>query len=661
MVVILLSAVFGIIRLVYSVGPFTVTSGPDIAVTPRVDTGPALAFSEEKEPPDRSSIGEMIGNLLFPIKAPTAATPPSVAAQLEQGRINAPDKYSAASGTVVDESGNAVPNAQVILAIALFEMAEMYRDCALDNEKRYYQATSNAAGQFEIDRILYAGAARIRAYAKGHTGVSDLEIPHGETVSVKITVRSAVTFTGRVLRPDGRPLMDALVSAVAFVAEGRHESGSAANLAFSDSNGLFCLAFPDEGAASLAVAAPGFPKTLFQDIPVGGPEVVELQLPAEACLRGRVTFEDGSPATGLTVVLKRIWRQYLYDTSNCLGGEGPYYIAEIGSDGGYCIKGIAPGDSFQVGIHTSSRAFSRDEDIGSFLSSETKTWDYVIALDINVHGFVYSAGTGATVGNCIVHLQSLDNSEDKSYCFTAFDGSYKAMLVGGPGTYVFSAQYSPARTVHDMNDDPYAKCLVCEAGGDYALDLLRPDPVTFPIRVVDSAGKPVTGAEIYPVILQQGSNMWPKAGETDAQGRFVSYDLPPNLPFYLRIVVADQYPEESKTHICQPGQQLPEETISLSGPVLITGIAIGVDGKPAANTGITFVPQEFGEPTARSFYIRTDEIGAFVLQTTMAEINQLELALDTEAGTNPTAHLDDIQIVPGQPLDLGQVHFAPAQ
>jgi len=241
-IVIFLVAVFAIVGLVHhSAVPFHVGYEPDKAVAPRVDAEPASAPSKGKEPPADSSVGRAIADLLSSLKATTAPKLPSIAAQLEQGRIDDRDKYASVSGTVVDESGNAVPDAQVILAVALFPLGEMYRDCALTNENRHYRAATNARGRFEITGIMYAGAAKIRAYADGRTGIKDLEIEPGEVIDdADITVSGAVTLTGRVLRPDGAPVADAVVNCVAILGEGFHyEDSTAWNLAYTDSKGIF--------------------------------------------------------------------------------------------------------------------------------------------------------------------------------------------------------------------------------------------------------------------------------------------------------------------------------------------------------------------------------------------------------------------------------------
>ena len=415
---------------------------------------------------------------------------------------------------------------------------------------------------------------------------------------------------------------------------------------------------------SLVVVAPGFPKTLFQDIAVGGPEVVDLRLSAAASLKGRVTLQDGSPAAGSTVVLKRTWYQYADDGASYSGGESPFYLAEVDMTGNYAIDGIAPGDGFRVGIRTSSRSFSRDEDLGSFQSGETKTWDHTIASDIKVRGHVYSANTGLPANRCFIHYENMSFGEDKSYDTPGLDAYYETLLVGGSGTYIFSAQYFPSRTTVDLGSDPYAKQLTCEAGGIYTLDLLFPDPVTFPIRVVDGVGKPMRGAEVRPIVDQpEYSNVIGRVGETDADGRFVCDRLPPDLPFRLQIVVADLPPQDSKTHTGQPGEQLPEETVVFTDPIAVTGIAVGIDGSPAANAPMKLlVHQEAEEPPLQSFYMRTDEAGVFALYAHIPEDTiRMELLLDVEAGRGSFAHLDNIRIVPGQPLDLGRVQFTPSQ
>jgi len=592
---------------------------------------------------------------------------------VQEDRIIDPALYASISGVVSDESGNRIPGAEIVVAVGC-EGRTVDSALALADMNRHFRGETGAEGRYEVTGISYTGAAIVRAYAAGRTGTELVRIDVcGALKDINITVSDTVVLNGKVIAPNSAPVPDALVSVLGFLQTGGgyDEFYSAnPNLAYTDAQGMFHLGFLKEGMSALQVTAAGFAKSLFQDIAVGDPNTVSLKIQESATLRGRITYGDGRPATGLTVHLAQQWIQYANPGQheghqNYGGGEGPRYMADTDAGGDYVIPDIGPGTDFQVQVRSRWKPSSPGEEVGPFLPGETRIWDHTIQEEITIRGHVIGATTGRPIAGACAYYRKMDLDElTGTYATTTFDGAFEITLVGGSGTYILEPRYFTSATVEDILQDPWTKLPECDAGETYTIDLPLPEPATFPIRVVDAGGSPVVGAEVSAFVQEPNiTHIIGMIGATDSEGRFVCSTVPPDLPVWTEVKKPGLPSAISAAYVGSSGEVLPEQTLIMAENTFgITGTAIAPDGMPAASRGITAFPQTPGQRSRHPLYTTTDEQGVFHFRETLPETTEgLSLYLDVEEGRNPGAEVNPVEIVPGQSLDLGRVVFVPSQ
>ena len=163
--------------------------------------------------------------------------------------------------------------------------------------------------------------------------------------------RGQVIVSGRVTGADGAPIAGARVVADSRVFDGRSQgpnaaigtSPSASEAAHSRADGRFALAIPEAAPSGLfAASKDGALAGAVLDLPVGSEdlagELVLRPLAPQVTCSGRVTFPDGSPASGATVRATRT------GTEEGSTGTNSFAAAVTGADGAWrlsCPSGAA--------------------------------------------------------------------------------------------------------------------------------------------------------------------------------------------------------------------------------------------------------------------------------------------------------------------------------
>ena len=395
-------------------------------------------------------------------------------------------------------------------------------------------------------------------------------------------------------------------------------------------------------------------QVLFQDVPVGTPEPVALQLPQPAVLRGRISLGSGEESSGVTVVLAKKWLQLAVPgTSAAAGpyieGTGPVFTAAVGTDGGYAISTVDPGLRYEVYVRSDAKPFTKKQEIGPFSPGETKVWDYTVENEVTIRGHINGAATTVPIGGAFVYCgkKGEENSTSTTVVQSQKDGSYELRVSSGAGLYLLTPRYMAAGP--DFAS-PWTKEAACQAGGVNEVNLALPEPCTLPIRVLDEGGMPVPGTEIAVATAMAGTVVTSDPiGATDEQGRFVCTMLMPETETWLAINKPGSPPVRTQSHVGQPGQVFPEETVTMVATGGVRGMAVGPDGTPLARMGIAVIPDTQTAATARPLFTVTDDQGFFVVAGGIpGPTVTLRLVLQIDAVPPPAAVIGPIQCQVGR-------------
>ncbi len=578
----------------------------------------------------------------------------------DTGLIEDPDQYASISGRVEDEYGNSVSGADITVA-AVGEGS--YPADVFSDRKHHFRSTSAADGQYEVTGIAYAGKAVVRAVIDGHAGGTTVQVePSDVLTDVDIVVYSGPVLRGRVLSPAGAPMPGAVVNALAFVSSNGCfiENLEVGNLAYSDEDGLFELGFKEDGLVSLQITTAEYPKAVFSDVPVGSPDVIELQISEPASLKGHIQWEDGRPAAGVLLIVLRDWRQTNgadAPAQASIPGMSQLIRTEIDDSGDYLFSAIDPGPQFLVRIFQGDDELVIDESIGSLLPGETKVWNRTLGASATIKGRICGVNTRKPLPSATCNWwEKGKESNGAGIVVMALDGSFTQEVP--PGAYVFTPTYSAA-----LKPNPWTKEITCASGETYTLELLLPESATLPIRVVDDQGQSVEGASVGLAThtAELSIQIMDRIGKTDAQGRYVCTKITPDTKAWLEISKDGYSRTDTQTYTAAPGEVLPEETIVLHGNCGIEGIALGADGLPLAGVGLGISFEGVGSNRQRGLYTDTDQNGHFLLAEGIPGSNitlRLNTAVSTDAETL-TAKVGPIECIAGHIVNLGQVQFMP--
>ena len=206
-----------------------------------------------------------------PVERRTRALPVEV--DEEEGRaflkLRLPD--TTLEGTVVDEAGTLVADADVTLVDPLLTEREV-------------TVTTDRDGEFEV-RALDEGEVQAQAVFRDEAGtlwssqqqVARLE--EGETAEVRLVLRAHEELRGRIVAADGNPVPRAWIEVSPFDAAGLLDVPAAQPFS-SDATGRFAISLPASiETVHLTVMSPGYPLTQ-RVVPLG--DLGDLILPSGA-------------------------------------------------------------------------------------------------------------------------------------------------------------------------------------------------------------------------------------------------------------------------------------------------------------------------------------------------------------------------------------------
>ncbi|HUR27093.1 MAG TPA: carboxypeptidase regulatory-like domain-containing protein, partial [Planctomycetota bacterium] len=223
------------------------------------------------------------------------------------------------SGRVVDAEGQ--PVQATVFASTKRTHAALLLDAPANATR--VRTTSTDAGRFEFTNVD-TGSLRLAVRAAGFAPLDPraIALPSGERSQIgDLRVERGVTFAGRVVDPDGRPVANAAitrVSAPLFGPVQRLGAASESPVGQSDEAGRFELASVAPGKLTLRVSHPDFPDALFdEESSTSAPRVdgLELVLPPAATISGSILDFDATRMSGLSVVATPLDGLQLFQTS----------------------------------------------------------------------------------------------------------------------------------------------------------------------------------------------------------------------------------------------------------------------------------------------------------------------------------------------------------
>jgi hypothetical protein len=408
------------------------------------------------------------------------------------------------SGRTVERQGaNPVPFATV--TVAPVRRGPAFRRPDLPPEERA-TATSDERGAFRITG-LPAGRVEVEARAVGHAAARALDVAVPRGTELLLELPAAGVVEGVVTR-DGRPVPGATVSILAAGEPVLVESGPAGGFAAEVEPGLH-RAFARLGGATgtagriIAVAA---------GATVRG---IEIRLGPSAAITGRVRSAAGAVRGASVVAVLH-------------GDAGNPARATTGADGGYDIRGLAPG-VHRVSISAPGYPSATVPGI-TLRAGDRFVLDVLFVPPSVVEGTVTDMD-GRPVSGALVSAEGQGmrgpgpgngagaGAAPPLAARTGADGRYRIEGVS-PGPFRVSAR-------KDASSPAALKIVTVEEGETVTADLSLVEGGVVAGAVVDPAGNPVPGAMIW----TSGGGGPPRPGEArqaaaDASGAFL-LALPP--------------------------------------------------------------------------------------------------------------------------------------
>ncbi|MEQ1632458.1 MAG: sigma-70 family RNA polymerase sigma factor [Planctomycetota bacterium] len=267
----------------------------------RALSGPDGEFAVAALPPCRVAIE---------VAAPGAACQPTVVAIEAGGSVQAVlaiGEGRAVRGRVRDaDSGQPIAEARVVGSYAHLSAAvgahrvpsalAVGRSWAPAFERR-----SDASGGFEVRLPTDFAPVQVRVAAAGYAACT-LPVAADAAADLDVSLRRGWSACGRVVGPDGVPIIGARVAAAAVVVIGGIESSDWCAVV-TDVDGRFAIAdLSTDLSYHLVVRQPGLAPCIMPLAPPNGAaaaQLGDLVLARPAAVRGVVTGDDGAPEPGI--------------------------------------------------------------------------------------------------------------------------------------------------------------------------------------------------------------------------------------------------------------------------------------------------------------------------------------------------------------------------
>jgi len=502
--------------------------------------------------------------------------------------------FASISGYVVDSEGYAIPAAPVVVR----------------TQGKTRTTETDDDGLYAIEDIEFTGEAIVAVNAHGYySAAKTVSLEAGDQLeNVDFILSKGVSLVARLLDRQGVPVPFAEVKPRA-ARPGSLFSHTDRNVAFTDLDGVFQLGFHGEGAADLWVSSSAG-RAIFTGVSVGTGDLVELRMPQGVVLRGIITWDDGTPGADLVVGLHALTGGF---------SSGSAFHTSTDSAGRYELSTISPGEiMYSATVSTrEGKTLCPKQALGAFSERETRTWDYVLSRSMTVTGSVIGEDSRRPLSHIII-VYTKDGGELKDV--RVQDGTYMLRLFE-PGTYLIAPAFDGWRREELM--DEYGREVRWERGGQAVVDFEVPDLGTLSVRVLDTGGNPVAGANVWqfqslPQSVPGDWSLFNSNAHTDASGEFSWDGCAPGTKYWLYVQKEGFIPTET-AHMTHDFAMVPPiETVVLFASAGIEGRLVDVHGNPIADGAVSVIMKP-DEGVIRPLYLSDNIDGAYVTATTDAD------------------------------------------
>jgi RNA polymerase sigma factor (sigma-70 family) len=572
------------------------------------------------------------------------------------------------SGTIRDGDDRPIAFAEVFLDPYFHDPSDTLTDDRLKEDwfrrSARLATRADASGRYSFDDVPAPGEATISAFSEGFSaGRRGVQLESGASIEMDVKLEEGRTLRGIVLGRDGRPVTDAIVSI--HYAWHPQDMVFDAGIGTTEGDGRFRIGLGRKAeTCSIRVNSESQGQDFFFDVPVG-PEEVRLQLHERATVRGRITWEDGSPAKDVLVCMEATVPEPRPSLRYSGWRSRSRTYGPLSEDGSYEIAGLQPGLNYDIcalraGGEPRAALLNplspRGKNRFTLAPGEVKEWDCTLSKPIIVRGTVRTAEKATPVVQIMVGLRKDGKEIEESRVETDGKGAFRLFINAGPGRYLIYPKTDFGGSSETLARRS-GKTFDFEGGEEVEADLQVFEPVVLNLRVTDTAGKPVRVIRYSLDIVDadggrsgHGSSM-----PLDAEGRG-------SLPLYVPVAEASlevsAFPDgpvvETRRLSGNPGTIL-EETVVLPRTCDLTGTLIDDAGNPVAGCEITIdASYKDGKPSRSDrFGARTDKNGIF---SAKGRLRASPLTLKVRAeGREGVWKSGDLAPSLNETLDLGRI------
>ena len=635
--------------------------GPGSVAPPAAPPARIVAKSELPSPPPAKSEAAK----------EAASAPASVPEKKEEPRASV-------AGRVLDDKDTPIADANVVI---FFHPPRVVGDHWLDaplgsdwfRRSRSLFTATDAGGAFRFDGIPFSGNATVCALKEGFSGAEQtIEVAAGSTTEgVELKLPPGKTLRGVLLAEDGVPVTDAVVTVYyAWNPAGLVSEMTGAGAGATDAAGRFEVGMDEKAEmCDLRVNSDSLGQDFFLEIPLTDEEVL-LEMKARAVLRGRITWEDGTPAKDVLVQLSATVPEQGKRLAMPTRRRSQLKTeAALDADGRYEMTGLQPGFPYNALVIWASgdRSYVDSPPLTPPLAhvftlspGEEKTWDEAVALPIVIRGTMKTEVSGMPIQGASLGVRK-DGVAMHWPGGTNAEGVFEFVLNTGPGRYLFFARpvFTEWEESADAIAERFGKTYDLRGGDEIEADLRVFEPIVLPFRVIGSDGKPLQSVINYSLSFQTPNGRHfgdHKQAQLDTEGRtsLKLYTPVKELRLYVWPLDSPLRTEERVFHP-EPGTVLPDETFIIDRTCDVTGSLVDASGRPQAEQSFTFEATYDDRPKDSSD-IATDKSGRFELKGQL-RAKPMTLRIRGEHGGWEGKGLD----ASAGSLDLGQVVLDPAR
>jgi protocatechuate 3,4-dioxygenase beta subunit len=412
-----------------------------------------------------------------------------------------------AVGRVVDEAGQPVTGAEVILAPTPLPSVP---DAGLGR----LQAVSDGEGRFRVPHVN-AGSFGLQVKKDGFAPAvpGEVTIPGktAETDLGTITITPGAVIEGIVVDSRGKPVEGADVDPESF--DGMLFIRSVT----TGPDGRFRFAdLPRGGRFNLWIDHSGFIQLQVPGVEAPAPKPLRIELVEARSLKGQVVDPEGQPVAGAQVALTEGTGGLLVGGGFAEGSWGSSQ-ATTDADGRFVLDRLPPRT---IRIEARATGFRNRSLAGIQIPAEGEATPVEIQLERGpyLEGRVLD-GQGRPVPRALVRAEGkVQDSGRFSFGGTRADDEGHYEISGlEPGPHTITAQ--------SVEGGSAARASVEIRVGPNRLDLSLPDGLEVSGRVVDARGLPVAGASVSLLGLPP-STSWGLQAISSADGSFLIRDVP---------------------------------------------------------------------------------------------------------------------------------------